>query len=269
MSWSLTPNLSASLLAYYFGPDHVFKQRIWSWLHRAFGSPRFVVPYAQSAKLSLDIHDLIQFEILKTGFYEPEVWAALAQYAVSEEVVWDVGANIGSISFLAALDPRVREVHSFEPSPQVFLELEKNCHLNPDLKVFPHPVALDERPQIRQLFLGLRKNGGVGGFHPTWNSQSVPVRCVTGEEWVAQGLAPAPTLLKIDVEGAEEAVLRGLEPMLRSRPPKAIILEGHRENPTARFSPRLQEYLESLGFQCRLLEGAGDRLTVNFLAVPK
>lgn len=268
MSWTLAPNLSASLLRYYFGPDHKLKQRLWSWLHRLCGSPRFTIAYGRRAWLSLDIHDFIQFEILKEGFYEPEVWEALSSFAAQDEVVWDVGANIGSVGILAAVNPRVKEVHCFEPSPKTFADLERNCRLNPRLKITAHSVALSERSQVRPLFLGLTHNTGVAGFSPTWNAASVPVRCVTGDEWIEQGNAPAPTLIKIDVEGAEELVLRGLAKTLKNYPPKAIILEGHRDVQGTPLNESLHCYLKSLGYRCRQLSYPDDRATVNYLATP-
>jgi FkbM family methyltransferase len=217
----------------------------------------------------LDIGDFIQFEILKSGAYEPEVWAALSRFASGEEIVWDVGANVGSFGVLAACHSSVKEVHCFEPNPRTYKDLERNVRLNPHLKIIPHAVALSDSAQIRPLYLGLEKNTGVSGFHPLWNDASVPVRCVKGDDWIRLGHAPAPSLLKIDVEGAEEDVLRGLAQTLKQKPPKAIVVEGHRDETGRPLSHALRHCLESFGFPSQLLDYADFRQTVNFLATPE
>ncbi len=266
MTWSLTATLSHWLLRYYFGPDHPGKLRIWTGLHRFLGRPRFVVPYGEQAHLSLDFSDFIQFEILKTGAYEREVWDRLVPFVDAKEIIWDIGANIGSFTFLAAQHPGVRTVHCFEPNPPVFAQLEKNRRLNPDLPVQPHGVALSSRNEARPFFTGLSANRGVGGFEPRWNNESIEVPCFRGDDWIAQGHAPAPTLIKLDIEGAELEALQGLEATLRQSPPKAIIFEAHWGGDGKLVSQPVVDYLAALGFHTPLPESGLEGHPVNLLS---
>ena len=73
---------------------------------------RFLVRYGPSGWLTLDERCFLQRQIFVTGVYEPEVAETLLKFAVSGEVVWDIGANIGSFAVVALQDSRVQEVLS-------------------------------------------------------------------------------------------------------------------------------------------------------------
>src|SRR5438477_96083 len=90
--------VSLPLRAYYRGPDHPMKLRIYRWFRKSVGYARFTIPYADFGLLTIDERDYLQEKIFATGFYEPEVWDILAGFAVRDEVVWDVGANPAKIS---------------------------------------------------------------------------------------------------------------------------------------------------------------------------
>lgn len=109
--------LSHLLTSYYLGPDHPAKLRLWSWLRRLMRYSRFTIKYANDGWITLDERDYLQHEILTKGCYEPEVWGSLSTFALQDECVWDVGANIGSFAIIAMLDSRVRALHVFEPDP--------------------------------------------------------------------------------------------------------------------------------------------------------
>src|SRR5262245_29400794 len=92
----------ASLLARaYIAPDQSAKLRIWRWLYRLFGRPAVVVNYARGALLKLDYLDYVQSHILHSGAYEPEVWEVVSAFAERSEVLWDIGAHVGSFSIRA------------------------------------------------------------------------------------------------------------------------------------------------------------------------
>ncbi len=263
---TLSLSWSTRLLRYYFGPEHPLKLRLFDLLHRLLGRPSFTVPFGR-ALLHLDIHDFIPFAIMRDGDFEPEVWNALAEQAVEREVVWDVGANIGSVGLRAAQDRRVTEVHCFEPNPVTLKRLVRNVHSNPDLRVVVHGFALGDCVETAPLFVGLEKNRGVAGFFPHWTHDSVQVQCFSGDDLVERGLCPAPTLIKLDVEGFELKVLQGLQRTLRSQPPKAIVFENHLNEEGNLIDQASVDFLESLGMTVLLVKCPDERRTVSCLAV--
>jgi FkbM family methyltransferase len=265
--------LSALLLRWYFGPDHPAKLRLWELVWRMLGRPRLTIPYAENACLAVDLHDYVDHTIIREGFYEPEVWEQLSDFVVEDEVFWDIGGHIGSVSIRAAEHPGIRTVHAFEPNPKTHQALALNLHLNPDLPVTAHPLALSNRRETRSLRPGSADNTGqarltdADRIDPDVNT-SVSVRCDTVDHLVRSGALPPPTLVKLDVEGWEGEVLAGAEWTLANHLPRAIVFEG---NPDTLANSKTLRILKRYDYGVeRLARSSQERLTVeNFVATPR
>ncbi len=209
---------------------------------------RLLQPYADGGLITLDLRDFVQRDIFVTGSHEPEVWDTLSRFASDNEVVWDIGAHIGSFAIRAALHPAVREVHCFEPDPRTMEILRLNLMLN-QKRTFCHAIALSDRQEERQLYRGPATNQGLGTLQTNLGHGAIPVSCLTVDDVIAQGVAPAPTLLKLDVEDWEERVLMGAQRLLESAPPKAIVFEAEVNPDMAMANQHLAELLTDLGYQ--------------------
>src|SRR5262245_25797413 len=109
---------SRLLWTYHEGPDHPTKLRLWGWARRMSRHALLTVPYGNGGVIALDERDWLQREVLTRGFYEPEVWEALFAFASGSEVLWDIGAHVGTFTIRGLLDSRVACVHAFEPDPE-------------------------------------------------------------------------------------------------------------------------------------------------------
>jgi FkbM family methyltransferase len=265
-AFTLSAPFSRLLLNYYFGRDHFLKMRLWKWLHLLLGRPRFGFRYGQCT-LSLALDDLIQREILQTGFYDRQVLEAFEGLMAQDEVVWDIGAHIGSVGLWLGQSEKVSEVHFFEPNPVSFNLLKKHCERNASSKWFTHPIALSDSNEPRMLFPGKSGNLGIAGFDSTWGAPSVPVRCERADNFIVKEELRLPTLIKIDTEGAEEAILRGLAGTLSPAPPKAIVFEGHLDAHGKAIHQNVFSELDRWGYDVRPLPHSPETTTVNFLAV--
>ena len=230
MAWHLGDRTSAALIRWYLGPDHMSKLRMFRYLLGAMNNPRLMVPYGAGGRITLDYRDWLQDSILRTGSYEPEVWSTLSAHALCNEVFWDVGANIGSVSILACQDSRFRMIHAFEPHPQTYEILQSHLQLNQQVmgaQRIAHQLALGARCEERALTFGPAINSGMATLReqPHTGRARTNVRCTTADVMVYEhGIEPA-TLMKIDVEDWEVEVLRGAQRLLREHPPKAIAFE--------------------------------------------
>lgn len=264
----LIPSLGLRVL--YRAPDFPGRMRLWNWLRRSVGWARLTLPYGRRGTITLDERDYLQQLILVKGFYEREVWRALEERAHGGEVFWDVGAHIGAVTLLALQEPRVREVHSFEPDPQTREILDLHLMLN-RASFVSHAYALGGEAGQAELERGPSHNTGQTRvrLNPEGRAPRVDVRTIDGLV-SAKGLNP-PTLLKIDVEGLEEEVIRGARQMLRNGQLKAIVFEAASDEKGGLRERSLGRVLEESGYLishlCRPERRVESR--ENYVAVPR
>jgi FkbM family methyltransferase len=273
--------ISRILTTYYRGPGHPMKLRLWRYLRQASQYSPLTVAYGNGAWISIDERDWLQSSIFAFGAYEPEVWAALARHAMRDEVVWDVGANIGSFALTAAQDRRVKTVCAFEPDPLTLEVLERNLGLNGNPAVV-YPLALSDSCERKTLIHGPRTNSGMSTFSPTVDTgmtrhvaaadQQLPrfeVECRTADALIAQGDVPAPTLMKIDVEGWEYQVLTGAHTLLGSTRLRALAFEASSDAAGGLHDERLERLLTTYGYSISHIQrpDGHSRAVENYLAV--
>lgn len=192
------------------------------------------------------------------GTTEPAEQAWLAENVHAGDVVYDVGANIGFHTLLMArLTGTAGAVYAFEPLPANVERLVKNAGLN-DLE-HVHVVAAavgarDGRVSFRTL--GNRRDASRvvsardAAAQP--GAVDIDVEQIAIDSWIARTGAPAPSLIKIDAEGAELEVLNGaMATIERCRP--AMLIEVHWL--VRRFAALAAEKLEPLGYVATTLEG--------------
>jgi FkbM family methyltransferase len=163
------------------------------------------------------------------GASEPAVQNVLVQQLAPGDVFYDVGANVGFFSLLAAkLVGSTGRVYCFEPQPSVIAQLRANLDRNgfTNYEVIEAAVA-DQRGTAR-----LRLGRG-----DPWSELTARLVDGDGGGTLAVDVValddldlPAPRLVKIDVEGAESRVLAGMTRLLREHRPILVIeLHGTQE----------------------------------------
>ena len=140
------------------------------------------------------------------------------------DVLWDVGANIGAYSLIAAsLSREATQVVAVEPAFANFGALSDNVLLNgfQDV-VVPLPVLLGDRTGL--VTIGYRDAAAGAAEHEVGGNGLRTLAYRFDDLVQAIGL-PAPTLLKIDVDGAEAAVLAGAAGTLRRPELRSVLVE--------------------------------------------
>lgn len=262
-------HLSGILKSYFCGPDHPMKMRLWGWLRSALGYPRLTIRYAGQGWITVDERDLLQRRILVTGSYESEVWEALAPYVRAGDVIWDVGAHIGSFAIRALVDKRVAEVHAFEPDPSHHSILLKNLALNCG-RYSTRSFALSDRRETRDLCQGPLANTGLSTLdEASKNRKRCRVECRTMDELVFAERLACPNVIKIDVEGWELHVLRGGRRVFEEWPPRALVVEARCTGSGRRVDPNIEEFLETNRYSLTRIERPSGPIEEreNYLAV--
>lgn len=174
--------------------------------------------------MELDLQDWIPQEIYLTGVFEPGCSNLLSALLKPGDTVIDVGANIGYFTLLgASLVGNSGRVLAVEPNPEVRAQLERNLSRNGMRNVQLFDCALSDAEEELTLFIGPPDNTGISSFRtPRDSTRSITVRTIPFDI----GFPPAQTraaMVKVDVEGAELRVLRGMRHYLARNSPDLII----------------------------------------------
>lgn len=149
------------------------------------------------------------------------------------DVVVDIGANIGYFTLLSArLIGKKGRVYSFEPEPVNYNLLLKNINLNSYDNVVPLNKAVSNVKGMVRLYLSdsdtgahtLRHNPSGGKFVTTHSGKFVEVESIILDEFF-EGKGHAINVIKLDVEGAEMAVLLGMDKILTQNQDLKIFAE--------------------------------------------
>lgn len=191
----------------------------------------------------LDISDFIQHEILVHRIWSPEITAFLQKHLKPGDHFVDIGANVGYFSLLAAtLVGRSGHVTSFEPNPEVFRLLKANIERNGFL-VSAHQEACSDAEAKMPLYINATGNSGEGSLSQAnaRGARAYDVCCVVPD--IVLRDRPRPKLIKIDVEGAEMMVLRGLRNTLASQPLLCLEVDDRRLKPMGTSAEEVCDYL--------------------------
>lgn len=180
-----------------------------------------------SARVHME-SDAEVLSVLHTLRKEDDMIEDFAASIEGDDVVWDVGANLGVFSLLAADRAVDGRVVAFEPFAPTASRLEDNVKLSdPAAPVDVVDVALWDEAGETELGLDRDELGTqTPTLDPRSGQQTITVRQAAGDELVDEEL-PAPTVVKVDVEGAELSVLDGLEETLASAECRLVYVEDH------------------------------------------
>jgi FkbM family methyltransferase len=152
----------------------------------------------------------IEREML-TGCYEWETIDIINRFVKSGDVCFDVGANVGPLSF--ALAKRVLpegRVYSCEPGPFLFQRLLNNIKLNPRYEKFvmPFELGFSDKKEIREWNEDVNNRGNAGFLFQQANQEQL-IELTTLDDFVRERGIRNLNFIKIDVEGMEYEVIKG------------------------------------------------------------
>lgn len=155
--------------------------------------------------------------VLEHGVWEPFETKLLAERLQEGAVFVDVGANIGYFSQMAAaLVGNTGHVFAFEPDASNFSLLHSSTALNGfQSRVTAVQAALSDHAGSAELFLSDSNFGDHQLHADDPGRRSVTVELLNGSDYLASK-TDAVDLLKIDVQGAELQVMKGLMPLIKS-----------------------------------------------------
>ncbi len=176
-------------------------------------------------RMHLDLHAEKDYWL---GTYEPDLQIAAQQYIKSGMVVYDLGANIGYISLMAArLSGESGRVVSFEALPANIERLSQNVALNTlqDRIQIVHAAVVNKPGDVTFLAhasgaMGKAKGSAGRDEHYT---QAIQVAGIALDDFVFQQGNPPPAVIKMDIEGGEGLALAGMPRLLKEARPLLLI----------------------------------------------
>jgi FkbM family methyltransferase len=239
------------------GPARVAAAPMRWWLHR--GASLVTGGPARGLRLSLAHLPVAhaQARLLARGLAELPVQEALRRTIAPGAVVYDVGANVGFFTVLAArfAGPEGTVV-AFEPAPECAASVRANAAVNGfESNIRVVEAALGASAHRERLFVvadaSWSRLASRGEHSQTDNTVEVDVLAL--DELVARAEIPPPDVVKIDVEGSELDVLQGMRRTLAEHRP-AIVVEFHETNRA------VAELLAGVGYAAENLDGPGGPL---------
>jgi len=183
-------------------------------------SSKEIVTLKKDFKISLKTGDLISNYIFHFHIWEPNISNYLNTKIneLENRSFIDIGANIGYFSILIAHQNSKCKVYSYEPTPQIFKQLDKNVKLNSLSNIVLKNNAISGINGKLKLFAGHTMNSGSTGiFENDGSTEYFSVDCVTLKEEIHSFQYP-PKIIKIDTEGSEQKILSNLDSIVEILP---------------------------------------------------
>lgn len=214
-------------------------------LGQAAGPAPRIARLRSGGRMVVDVRDYAHRNAFLFGVYEEEVSRLLHRVATPGWTVLDVGANAGYFSLLAAdVGGPGSQVVAFEPNPRMRELLQQSLALNPAGQIELVPAACGDRSGSIALSVSPDpRNSGLSTVRDTFQqADQLTVPLLRLDDFCAErGIVP--DLVKVDVEGAEEMVLRGAEALLRESAPTYVICEVWADS-----RARVLDYMGTLGY---------------------
>ena len=187
----------------------------------------------------------LEDELLDVRVGEVDALEKLLANLGTDDVAYDIGASLGTHAlFMARKVGPEGCVVAFEPQTKNYAKLVANANLNDLKNIRPFRLAVGRRSGKMGLYgcseddFGLFSMARAEGSR--WNED---VEMVHGDAFVRDHRLPLPHVVKIDVEGYEYDVLRGLQNTLSQERCRLVFCEIH---PTMLPSPATSEWILAL-----------------------
>jgi FkbM family methyltransferase len=183
------------------------------------------------------------------GLHDFSEMGFLLHFLEEDDLFGDIGANIGSYSILASGVNGAKTI-AFEPSLSTFNQLRKNIEANKlENRITTYNVALGANEGKLCFTTGLDTvNHVLPDSEVEKNNNCTEIRVTTLDNVLPE--SQVPLLVKIDVEGFETEVIKGMEKTLQKKALKGIIIELNGSGMRYGYDENLiHEKLLSTGFE--------------------
>jgi FkbM family methyltransferase len=188
----------------------------------------------------------------KSAIEEIHMLSSLLQILYPGDIAYDIGANRGIHTIFMAKKVGERgKIIAVEPERKNYEALRQNISLNNLNNIIPIELALGDKFDTGNLYVIKRiGNSSVSLFKSESGTFCQDVKIVPGDFLVQERNLPLPRVVKIDVEGYEYPVIKGLEKTLSTEICQLVCCEIHSHlSPPGANGSMVIDLLKSLGFK--------------------
>ncbi len=212
---------------------------------------RWIIHSCETGRFLLDTNSIVDKTILQEDTWEPDQIETLNRlvrqnYQKNYDLMFfDIGAYLGWYSIAILKSGLFSEIHAFEANPENFAQLNANILLNDALKaIHVHNEVVSDSEGEAPIRLPIRKS------NRGWAEANLDDG-FAADFWVDKVQLDSKfadtknrfLVVKIDVEGYEEAVLRGMKNLFKNNM-SIVQVEIYETNKASIFS-----FFESAGFK--------------------
>jgi FkbM family methyltransferase len=259
--WIRPPLIPAFRAYVRYAPVALGKPFVWNALSHLFqfADHRFKARTVFGMDISGNTIDHIQRRIYYFGVWEPNLTAFLMRRLCPGDLFVDVGANIGYFSLLAAKFVGTSgKVLAIEASPSIFEKLANNLRYNNLDNVVALNLAASDSSGVTSVYLGPEVNIGQTTVLKTDHYRvECEIQCKRLDDILSSEDLQRAKIIKIDVEGAEWAVMAGVLPLLKSFPETlevVIEISPRRLETLGKSAEEILRMFEMTGFNAYELE---------------
>ncbi len=213
----------------------------------------------------------------KSSYFREKITMYWIENVIKEEdVVFDIGANVGAYSLMISKLMEAKQgkgcVYAFEPESQNFASLNKNIMLNKlSGYILPFCIALGDKLKAGNFYLSSPLVGSAlhGLDRPFSDGVSFTPKHQQGiiaislDEFVRLKDVRFPNHIKIDVDGIESVIVENMRSLLNDHRLKTICMEINSDLDKKKIKKLMNDY----GFNIMQEEKLGNKQSFNFLFV--
>ena len=169
------------------------------------------------------------------------------------DVVYDLGANVGVFTKHILNQSPVKEIYIFEPTKRLIPYLEKTFLGLENVRIFEKGISGENKECVFHLFANSVSNTllDFNGKNETYEGYEI-VECINLEDFIKQNNLLSPTIIKMDIESSEYESLNSSTDEFFSTV-RLLLLEYH-DNIDGRIMLIIERFL-NLGFKVCLKTG--------------
>jgi len=172
----------------------------------------------QDLGLSKEIVAYGRREIFSTDYFKHSI--------KKEEILLDIGANIGYYTLIAAKKARKGKIYAVEPVKENIKVLKENIDLNDCKNCLIFALAISSRNAKSNIYVHEKKNWSSFNKLPGKSKKQL-TRTMTLDKFIKNEINKVPSFIRMDVEGHELEILIGAKNTLKNAKKLRIMVEIH------------------------------------------